>query len=492
MKRFLIASSLLVFMGANASAALYSVGLTTANFTSDFMMGKVVCAIIFPESNGVLDPNMETWSEPRKAQAVSEIMAGHQWWTQQNPRSSLTFTYVTQTLATRYEPIARPYVHEQYWIPDALSTIGYNGTRFTATRNYINALRAQHQADWGFIIFVVDSLNDSNGKFTDGYFAYAYLGGPFIVMTYDNGGYGISNLDVVAAHETGHIFNALDQYAGASGPNDYSFGYFPTINGNHEWSGAANDPNSIMRGGLRWGLDNWARAQIGWRDSNNNNVDDILDTQPVVDISPQTLSGGGGQTIVQGQARISVVARQGNVSGYGMTLDTISKVEYRYGADGEWFEASAVDGTYNGAIEQFQITVPQSAALNILSTTFNPSSISLEVRAKTLFTMNAGSGGPTVSSAGALANAHAYPNPFKPNSALNHTSVTFTGLTSGSKLQIFTPIGEPVYDTTSPTGADIPWTAVDSDGKNLSSGVYFYLITDPSGNKKEGKFAVVR
>jgi hypothetical protein len=70
--------------------------------------------------------------------------------------------------------------------------------------------------------------------------------------------------------------------------------------------------------------------------------------------------------------------------------------------------------------------------------------------------------------------------------------VTFTGLTTGSKLNIFTPTGEPVYDATSPVGSDLTWPGVDADGKNVSSGVYLYLITDAAGNKKQGKLAVIR
>ena len=97
------------------------------------------------------------------------------------------------------------------------------------------------------IVIVVGLLMyalSTNGKLADGYFAYAYLGGPFLVMTYGNGGYGIANMDVVCAHETGHIFQALDEYAGASSPYDYSNGYFPTLNGNHAYSTIANDRES--------------------------------------------------------------------------------------------------------------------------------------------------------------------------------------------------------------------------------------------------------
>jgi hypothetical protein len=177
-----------------------------------------------------------------------------------------------------------------------------------------------------------------------------------------------------------------------------------------------------------------------------------------------------------------------------MTLDTIAKVEYRFGSDGDWSEAVAVDGTFDSPNETFQIGIPQNSAFNIqASAPFNPASVSLEVRAKTLYSMNSGGSGPQVTSVGALSNAHAYPNPYKPNSGVNHINgITFTGLTAGAKVQIFTPSGESVYDATSANGADLPWPAIDSDGKNVSTGVYMYLISDAAGNKKKGKLAIVR
>ena len=36
------------------------------------------------------------------------------------------------------------------------------------------------------------------------------------------------------------------------------------------------------------------------------------------------------------------------------------------------------------------------------------------------------------------------------------------------------------------------WDAKNSSGDKAASGVYLYLITDPAGNKKTGKFAVIR
>lgn len=300
----------------NSHAVLHSVGLDKSLYTSDFMIGKVAVAIIFVESNGSFDPSTENWSEDRKSLAVSKIMSGLNWWTKQNTRSPLSFTYVTETVTTKYEPVTRPYYDESLWIPEVMGKLGFSGTRFTATRNYVNDMRSKYKTDWGFVIFMCDSLNDIDGKFSNGLFAYSYLGGPFMVMTYTNDGYGIGNMDVVVAHEAGHIFNALDQYAGASSPSDYTNGYFPTINGNHAYSTIANEPNSIMRGGIRWGLDEWTKQAVGWRDNNKNGQDDILDQSPNVSIKTQTTSSSG-SNVYTGEAKVTVLARQGNASGNG-------------------------------------------------------------------------------------------------------------------------------------------------------------------------------
>ncbi len=475
----------LFLAGRSVDAAVTAKGLDKNSYTTDFMIGNVVVSVIFPESNGTQDPNIETWSPARQAQVMAQIMAGHEWWTQQNTRSPLSFTYVSQTVTTKYEPITRPYYDEALWIPEIMAKLGYNGSRFTSARNYANALRTQHNADWAFTIFVVDSNVDANGKFTDGLFAYAYLGGPFMVMTYDNNGYGISNMGVVAAHETGHIFNALDQYAGASGPNDYSTGYFRTINGNHAYSSIANEPNSIMRGGIRWGLDKWAKESIGWRDSNNNGRDDIMDQPPTSSLS-QT-SGQSGTSNFSGQAAIAFLPRQGNAQGYGLTLDNVSKVEYLL-ANGGWGTAVPSDGAFDSTQENFDISVP---ANSLAGQAVQASDVQLRITT----TFSTLTGGVTSSSGDGtnLNFAHAYPNPFKPNSGLGHTNVTFTDLTPGAKVQIFSVAGEPVFDKEAVGSAtEIIWEGVNDDGKDVASGVYYYLITNTSGQKKDGKIGVIR
>ncbi len=486
----LIAAAFGLFSAARVGAEITAVGLDKKDYTSDFMIGNVVVSVIFPESSGGADPNIENWTPERQTQALSKIMAGLDWWTHQNPRSPLSFTVISQTVQTKYEPITRPYYDEALWIPDIMSKLGYTGSRFGATRAYINDLRTQYHADWGYVIFVCDSLIDANGKFADGYFAYSYLGGPFTVMTYDNNGYGISNMDVVLAHETGHIFNALDEYAGASSPNDYSHGYFPTMNGNHQYATTADSPESIMRGGIRWGLDSWAKLMIGWRDADNNGRDDVVDRAPVVNFASQPSSQAGVSNF-NGSAHVTVLPRQGNPNGNGITVDTISKVEYRLGS-GAWAEASAVDGGFDSGTESFIFNLGGGDA-----TTQAVSAQNVDVRVLTQFTMTGPGGGSGTGSAAApsnLSGAHPFPNPYKPNSSIGHTNgITFSGLTVGAHVQIFTPNGDRVYDKKlDPAISTLQWNAENDDGKVLASGVYLYLITDDAGNKKDGKLAIVR
>lgn len=484
MKKLLASSVALLFLQVGAQANIYSVGLDKSQYTSDFMIGSAVVSIVFPESDGTIDPNIENWDDTRKGQVLSKIMSGLDWWTHQNPRSPLSFTYVTQTVPTKYEPITRPYYDESLWIPDVMSKLGYNGTRFASTRAYANDLRQQYHTDWAWVIFVVDSQVDANGKFADGYFAYSYLGGPFTVMTYDNDGYGIENMDVVAAHETGHIFNALDEYAGASSPNAYSMGYFPTINGNHAYASSANDPDSIMRGGIRWSLDSWAKQMIGWRDADNNGRDDILDRPPTLTLSQPTQSSAQGSgTDFSGEARVNVLPRQNNASGFGFTVDTIAKVEYKL-ADGTWGEAQAADGKFDGPDENFVINI---SAADMPASRALVSASDIDVRIVTAFSSYVGSAGNTVSG-DPLSNAHPYPNPFKPNSNQGRSFITFSNLSSGATVKVFSPSGEPVLNRTADSSALVDWP----EANNTASGVYYFLITDGSGHTKKGKLAIIR
>lgn len=84
-----------------------------------------------------------------------------------------------------------------------------------------------------------------------------------------------------------------------------------------------------------------------------------------------------------------------------------------------------------------------------------------------------------------------YPNPVQ--AKLGQTGATFDYLTPSVKIRIFRVTGELVYerDVVTGTGTAV-WPAVNKDGEKVASGVYIYIVTNPAGNKKTGKIAVVR
>lgn len=79
----------------------------------------------------------------------------------------------------------------------------------------------------------------------------------------------------------------------------------------------------------------------------------------------------------------------------------------------------------------------------------------------------------------------AYPNPFK--KWLGHGSVTFDNLTATATIKIFDIKGRLVTTIEETNGdGEAIWTP------NVASGIYLYLATNPQGQKKTGKIAIMK
>jgi hypothetical protein len=326
--------------------------------TSEYMAGSVAVGIVLVESNGSIDPSTENWTPDEKQLVFNEIMAAFNWWARLEPRANLSFVYddhFSNPLPTSVEPITRPFTDQRIWINDAMSALGYNANYyFTQVRDYDNTLRATYQTNWAFTIFVTDSSNDNDHRFSDGYFGYAYLGGPFLVLTYGNNGYGPSNMDAVAAHEIGHIFAALDQYSSASQPCNRRSGYLNVENQNSQYGSCASNVNSIMRGQTfpfsARAIDPYAAGQIGWRDSDDDSIFDPLDTQ--LSLTPPDLLLNNNRVIANGLAQIIPYPAPSRAS---VTINTLTSVQYRLN-QGEWQPATASDGAFDGTVENYNFT----------------------------------------------------------------------------------------------------------------------------------------
>lgn len=323
--------------------------------TSEYMAGSVAVGIVLVESDGSVDPSTEDWTADEKQLVFSEIVSALNWWAELDPRANLSFIYddhFSNPVPVSVEPITRPYYHQQYWIDDAMTALGYNAASyFTAVRDYDNYLRTTYQTDWAFTIFIVDSSADNDNRFSDGFFAYAYLGGPFLVLTYGNNGYGPGNMDAVAAHETGHIFYALDQYYGAYQPCTRRSGYLDVENQNSQYGDCTLSTNSIMRGQTypynANAIDPYAAGQIGWRDSDNDNIFDPLDTSLPTEIT--SVLQDGNNITVNGTAGIIPYPSPHHTS---VTINRLTGVEYRFNS-GNWQQAMAVDGIFDGTNEDY-------------------------------------------------------------------------------------------------------------------------------------------
>ncbi len=272
--------------------------------TSEFMAGTVAYTVVFVESSGgtgncsPADAQTENWDAGRQNTVLSEISQGLAFWTGRSNRPSpLTFTLDNQgSQPTSCEPITRPSSDEGKWIADVLKALGRPDATpsnyWAEARAYADSRRTALGADWGYLIFVVDSLNDADGLFSDGSFAYAYLNGPFLVMTYDNDGWGIGLMNLVTAHETGHIFGALDEYASSGCSTSDSWGYLNASDASCNNGGTTTDFSIMGEASEQQNpsvdVSSSARDAIGWRNPGGSPlVVDVVRTA-TVSLTPYT------------------------------------------------------------------------------------------------------------------------------------------------------------------------------------------------------------
>jgi hypothetical protein len=322
--------------------------------------------MVFPESNGVIDASTENWTNPDMSAYMTGIYNGVMWWADRYAPARLTVSFATTwQVASPWEPINHAHTFESTWVDDLMDSLGYGGTSyFNKVRNFDNNYLTYEKTCWTNTIFVVNSKNDPDGNFTDGWFDYSYFGGPFLVMTYDNGWRGNANTDYMCAHETGHTFYALDEY-GTSGCTDTeTSGYLNVPNGNCE-NGGGTSVECIMRNNTRNEYTNgsvcdYSRNAIGWRDTDADSIPDIVDHPPILALngfasvptcdSVPTFSG----SVIPEREPNRNPARysSGSSSGDSISVNSVSVVEYRVNG-GAWQDATPLDGTWDEADETY-------------------------------------------------------------------------------------------------------------------------------------------
>lgn len=291
--------------------------------TGEIMLGDVAVTVVLMESDPTLAPHdntlggrnspVEDWTASAKDAVKSKIETGLQWWRDtlvnefsNAPANLLNFnidwTYLNSPVRTGYEPIDRLSNDFEFWIRDFFEVVGFDQSLdFSSNiRAYNNFKRQQGAgADWAFTIFVVNNAADQdlffdlNGSFRQ---AFSYPGGQFMVVP-------ASRPASTFAHEAGHQFWGLDEYAGSS---TYlrKRGYYDTQNLNASDNpafapgapGGQAQANSIMANDtptpkLTPAFNDHTSSMtslemIGWKDSDGDGIFDVLDV-------PFTLAGSG-------------------------------------------------------------------------------------------------------------------------------------------------------------------------------------------------------
>ncbi|MCY2978169.1 MAG: dockerin type I domain-containing protein [Planctomycetota bacterium] len=367
--------------------------------TGEFMLGRIAVTPVFLESTGQIDPNTENWTPAQKTTVLNNIQSGLNWWKQllatKSTIQSLDFvidtTYVDTPAPTPFEPISRVSNAYSGWVSQFLVDRGFSQSSQLDTnmRAFNNSQRVKLSTDWSFTIFVVNSQNDGDGNFAPGGSfdrAFSFAGGLFQIVP-------STRPASTFTHETGHMFWARDEYIGGSNYFQKR-GYYNSQNTNAidlNPTSSFVQVDSIMSSGgaLDRAFQNVTTsdatlAQIGWVDSDNDGIFDVLDVPLKLEGLGQLNSTGTTYSFV-GRA---VVQTLPNVNSSGLqndiTINRIGRIEYRFNS-GIWQTFSTpndyqvdlnlsidVPAGTTGAIEIRAIESSIGITSNIFSGTLGP------------------------------------------------------------------------------------------------------------------------
>jgi hypothetical protein len=255
--------------------------------------GSFCVVYFFPESSLNAPNHQENWTTERVNIATHQLNIGMQWWMAKSPDHAnldISFArFLPSDLIIDHEPITISTNNIGSWIHAIMSKIGH-GNIFQNHMTRVQSFNDWYADEIGvskvWSVFVVDSNNDPDHSFPCGSSAFAHLGGPYFVVTWGNGGWinefpDNNHMQWVGAHETGHIFQAFDQY-----PNPLNNPNYPWNNCDLTYNGFFNENSaecpsggyvsSIMKGDPAsypplsvqgTNIDYWVQGMIGWEPS---------------------------------------------------------------------------------------------------------------------------------------------------------------------------------------------------------------------------------
>ena len=221
--------------------------------TSAYLEGSVAVGLIIVEGpTAALQ-----FSAQERTKVVAEVQNGLTWLASMNPSAGISFTYDIRIVSLSIQPDPAAPDLEGHWRNPAMASLGYHAS-WTGVVQYVEAIRQQFATQWTYCAFFT--------KYPLVHFGYASIGGPRLVMDYNNDGWGPDNIDRVFAHETGHIFGCPDEYASSGCNCAGSWGRFGRPNTNCE-NCAPNGGIACLMKANTWAMCDPTRAHLGWAET---------------------------------------------------------------------------------------------------------------------------------------------------------------------------------------------------------------------------------
>jgi hypothetical protein len=246
--------------------------------TSAYLEGSVAVGIVIVAGPGPLQ-----FSAAERTKVVAEVQNGLSFFAATNPRAGLTFTYDIRFVQLNVAANPGAPDLEALWRNPAMAALGFPAT-WAGVGQYVESLRGAFGTRWTYCCFFT--------KYPLTWFGYASIGGPRIVMHYDNDGWGPDNIDRVFAHETGHIFNAPDEYAASGCSCGGAWGRFGRPNTNCQNCAPGGGIMCLMKGN-DWTMCPVTPAHLGWTPAR------IFAKHSHRCLDIHGASGGNGTTLIQ-------------------------------------------------------------------------------------------------------------------------------------------------------------------------------------------------
>jgi hypothetical protein len=232
------------------SIKMRAVGTRAAGPTSSYLEGTVAVGIVIVQGPTA---NLQ-FSDQEVIKVVAEVQNGLGWYATDNPLAGIAFSYDIQNVNLTVPPNPSAPDLEALWRDPAMAAIGQSAD-WNGVLSYVEDIRIRFGTRWTFCGFFT--------KYPLSWFAYASIGGPRLVMDYNNNGWGPDNIDRVFAHETGHIFGCPDEYASSGCNCGGGWGRFGIANGNCENCAADGGVACLMKGNT-FSLCGYTPSHLGW------------------------------------------------------------------------------------------------------------------------------------------------------------------------------------------------------------------------------------